>query len=289
MSDRVPNAYPNFPNNFSQGLSSQQAQHRPPQQLSSLGTQSTLTGIRRPEDRAVWQQSQQQRQQQQLQQQQQHSGGESMHVTTPQQQQFLQFLQNQVAQGHMTVEQARERVAMFQTSAAHAFQEQNAPQQIPSGFTAGGMAGSSAQQQMAALSQRSQASPSNPMIQRVMQAQQDSLHARQLNMLVAQGQQQQNGFASRVGQNLHPPGMGLPQGQGSLQQNFIQPSPSVLPANIQSSVAPSASQPTPPGGTQMHSLPKNFIDMPVPQLSIVYGQLMRTVEEGEKNLNCRWS
>ncbi|KAI9440128.1 hypothetical protein H4582DRAFT_1578964 [Lactarius indigo] len=133
--------------------------------------------------------------------------------------------------------------------------------------------------------QRQQQLRQQQLKQRVMQAQQDSLYARQLNILVAQGQQQQNGFASRVGQNLHPPEMGLPQGQGSLQQNFIQPSPSVPPANLQSSVAPSASQPTPPGGTQIHSLPKNFIDMPVPQLSIVYGQLMRTVEEGEKNLN----
>ncbi|KAH9178367.1 hypothetical protein EDB89DRAFT_1170443 [Lactarius sanguifluus] len=294
MSDRLPNAYPSFPNNFSQGLSSQQAQHRPPQQLSSLSTQSTLTGIRKPEEARAWQQQmqqrqqQQQQQQQQLQQQQQHSGGESIHVTMPQQHQFIQFLRNQVAQGHMTREQAQERVTMLQASAAHPFQEQNVPQQIPSGFAAGGMAGGSAQQQMAALSQRSQVPASNPMnsIQRVMQAQQqDSHHARQLNMLVAQGQQQQNGFTSRVGQNLHPPGMGLPQGQGSLQQNFIQPSPSVPPANIQSSVAPSASQPTPLGGAQIHNLPKNLVDMPVQQLSNFYSQLMRAVEDGEKNLN----
>jgi transcription initiation factor TFIID subunit TAF12 len=97
MSDRLPNAYPNFANNFPQGLSSQQAQHRPPQQLSSLSTQPTLTGIRKPEDVRAWQQQMQQQrqqqqqaqqhQQQQLQQQQQHSGGESIHVTTPQQQQ----------------------------------------------------------------------------------------------------------------------------------------------------------------------------------------------------------
>ncbi|KAH9057865.1 hypothetical protein EDB87DRAFT_1628606 [Lactarius vividus] len=290
MSDR-PNAYPNFSNNFSQGLPSQQAQHRPSQQLSSLGAQSTLTGIRKPEDR-VWQQMQQQRQQQQqqqqqLQQQQQHSSGESIHVTMPPQQQLFRYLQVQVAQGHMTREQAQERLTMLQAS-AHTFQEQNVPQQIPPGFAAGGMAGGSAQQQMAALSQRSQAPGSNPMIQRVMQAQaqaqQDSLHARQLNMLVAQGQQQPNGFA-RVGQNLHPPGMGLPQGQGSLQQNFIQPSPSVPPANIQSSVVPSTSQPTPLGGAQIHNLPKNLVDMSMQQLSNSYSQLMRIVEDGEKNLN----
>jgi hypothetical protein len=90
---RLPNTYPNFANNFPQGLSSQQAQHRPPQQLTSLGTQPTLTGLRKPEEARVWQhiqqqrQQQQQQQQQQLQQQQQHSVGESIHVTTPQQQQ----------------------------------------------------------------------------------------------------------------------------------------------------------------------------------------------------------
>ncbi len=203
--------------------------------------------------------------------------------------QFLQFLRNQVAQGHMTREQAQERLNILRTSPAHGFQEQNVPQRIPSGFTTSGMAGGSAQQQMAALSQRSQAPASNPMnlFQRVMQAQQDSLHARQLN--VAQGQQQQNNFASRVGQNLHPPGMGLPQGQGSLQQNFIQPSPSVPPANLQSSAAPSASQPIPQGGPQMHGLHKNFVEMPVPQLTNFYAQLMRAVEEGEKSFNAAGS
>ena len=97
MSDQLSNAYSNFTNNFSQGLPSQQAQHRPPQQL---GAQPILTGIRKPEDARVWQQQlQQQRQQQQqpqqqqqqpLQQQQQHSGGESIHVATPQQQQQQQ-------------------------------------------------------------------------------------------------------------------------------------------------------------------------------------------------------
>ena len=189
----------------------------------------------------------------------------------------------------MTREQAQERLMVLRTSAAHAFQEQNAPQQIPSGFAAGGMAGSSAQH-MAALSQRPQAPTSNPMntLQRVMQAQaQDSLHARQLNMMVAQGQQPQNGFASRVGQNLHPSGMGLPQGQGSLQQNFIQPSPSVPPANIQTSTAPPTSQP-PLGGPQT-GLQKNFAELPVPQLSNIYNQLMRAVEEGEKSLNAAGS
>jgi hypothetical protein len=206
--------------------------------------------------------------------------------------QIVQYLRNQVTQGLMTREQAQERLTLFRTSAVHAFQEQNAPQQIPSGFTAGGMAGSSAQH-MAALSQRPQAPASNPMntLQRVMQAQaQDSLNARQLNMMVAQGQQPQNGFASRVGQNLHPSGMGLPQGQGSLQQNFIQPSPSAPPANIQTSTAPPTSQPTPLGGPQTGFHKNlNFAELPLQQLSNVYNQLIRAVEEGEKNLNAAGS
>jgi hypothetical protein len=186
----------------------------------------------------------------------------------------------------MTREQAQERLALIR-STAHAFQEQNVPQQIPSGFPAGGMAGGSTQQQMAALSQRPQAPASNSMstLQRV----QDSIHARQLNMMVAQGQQPQNGFAARVGQNLHPPGMGLPQGQGSLQQNFIQPSPSVTPANLQPSTAPSTSQPTPLGGPQIQSFRQNFVDMPLQQLSVFYTQLLRNVEEGERNLNAAGS
>ena len=204
--------------------------------------------------------------------------------------QVINILRSQVAQGLLTREQAQERLNMLRTSAAHALQEQNVPQQISSGFAAGAMAGGSAQQQMAALSQRPQAQAGNPMnsLQRVMQAQ-DTLHARQLNMLVAQGQQQQNNFASRVGQNLHPPGMGLHQGQGSLQQNFIQPSPSVPSAGLQSSAAPSASQPTPLSGQQIHGLHKNFVEMPLPQLSGIYNQLLRAVEEGERNFSAAGS
>ena len=107
-------------------------------------------------------------------------------------------------------------------------------------------------------------------------------------MLVAQGQQAQNIFASRVGQNLHPPGTGLPPGQGSLQQNFIQPSPSVLPANLQPSLAPSTSRPTLLSG-QIQAIHKSFVEMPMPQLTGVYAQLARTVEEGEKILNAAGS
>ena len=129
------------------------------------------------------------------------------------------------------------------------------------------MAEGSAQQQMDTHSQRTQAPASNPMNSR----------------------QQQNGFASRVGQNLHLPGMGLPQGQGPLQQSLIQPSSFVPPANLQSSAVPSASHPTPLGGPQIHGLHKNFVEMPVPQLTNFYAQLMRAVEEGEKSFNAAGS
>jgi len=165
---------------------------------------------------------------------------------------LAQFLHSQVAQGFLTREQAQERLAMLQTPAAHAFQEQNVPQQVPPRFTTGGMTGGPAQQQMSTYSQQ---------------------------------QQQQNAFAYRVGQNLHLPGMGLPQGQGPLQQSLIQPSSFVPPANLQSSAVPSASHPTPLGGPQIHGLHKNFVEMPVPQLTNFYAQLMRAVEVGENNLN----
>ena len=103
MSDRLPNGYSGFPNNFSQGLPTQQAQHRPPQQPQLVGSQPGLVGIRTHE---MWsqiqyrqqQQAQQQHQQQQQQpqpqpplqqqpqpqqQQQQHSGGELVHGGLP--------------------------------------------------------------------------------------------------------------------------------------------------------------------------------------------------------------
>ena len=68
MSDRLPNAYSAFPNNFSQGIPNQQAQHRPLQQPQSVGSQPGLVGIRTPE---MWSQMQYRQQQQQQQQQQQ--------------------------------------------------------------------------------------------------------------------------------------------------------------------------------------------------------------------------
>jgi hypothetical protein len=194
----------------------------------------------------------------------------------------MQLLRAQVAQGRMTPDQARERFALMQASTTP-FQEQSIPQHMLPTFPTGGMAGGSAQQQVAALSQHAQGPTNNQMnpLQRVIQAQ-DPMNTRPLNMLLAQSQQQQNGpsFTSRVGQNLHPSGMGFPQGQGSLQQNLVQPTASVPSVNLPSSSAPS-SHASPQGGQQMHGF-GNIADAPVSQLVHLFNQLMHSVTEGEK-------
>jgi hypothetical protein len=88
MSDRLPNAYPTFPtNNFPQGLPSQQAQHRTPQQPQPVGPQSALVGIRTPE---MWQQMSYRQQQQPQQQQQQHQQQQQQPPQQPQQPQQQQ-------------------------------------------------------------------------------------------------------------------------------------------------------------------------------------------------------
>jgi hypothetical protein len=176
----------------------------------------------------------------------------------------------------MTEQQARERLAMMQASSA-----QNVPQQLPSGFNAGGMQSGTTQQQITTLLQRAQASSNNP-LQHAIQAQ-DPSHARQFGMPLPQGQQQQNGSGlARIGQNLNP-GMGLPQGPGSLQQNLIQPSPSVPHMTAQSSSAPLASQPPPPGVQQV-SGPSSLASMTLQQLHELSTHLQRIVIEGEKDL-----
>jgi len=200
--------------------------------------------------------------------------------------QFVLALRAQVAQGNMTQQQALERFSMMQASSSHNFQEQNVSQQLPPGFNAGGMPGGATQQQIAALSQRAQVSTNNQInpLQRAIQAQ-DPSHARQFSMLLPQSQQQNgSGLASRISQNVNPPGMGLTQGPGSLQQNFIQPSPSVPHANAQSSSAPSASQNPPPGVQQVSGTSGNLASMPLPQLRALSTHLLRIVMEGEKNL-----
>ena len=201
--------------------------------------------------------------------------------------QILQALQKQVFQGLITPQQARERFAMLQSTHPHAFAEQAIPQQLPPGFSGGPPAGNP-QQQLAALSQRSLAPVNNQMFQRVIQSQDPSL-ARQFNMHSAQAQQpqqqqQQNGsgFNPRAGQSLNTPGMGLPQGQASLQPSFVQPSPSVPPANVQRSLTPSTSQ-APPPGQQVPAPSTNFTDLPLPQLRVIYAQMVHTWMEGEKN------
>ena len=202
--------------------------------------------------------------------------------------QIIIALRNQVQQGNMTHQQALDRLAMMQAS-AQAFQEQGVPQQLPPGFNAGAMPSGATQQQITALSQRAQANNQINTLQRAMA--QDPPHARQFNMLLPGQQQQQqqqqqpngSGIASRMGQNLNPSGMGLPQ-PGSLQQNFLQPSPSVPHANPQPSSNPSASQIPQPGAQQVPGPPGNLADVPLPQLRALSTQLLHVVMEGEKNL-----
>jgi hypothetical protein len=198
---------------------------------------------------------------------------------------FLHALRTKVAQGAMTMQQARERVAMMQASAPHSFQDQATPQQSPPGFPTGGFPSGGMQQQIALLSQRAQASTNNQMnpLQRMIQAQEPS-HARQFGMPLAQGQQQDgSGFATRLGQNGNPTGMGLSQGQGALQPSFVQPSPSVPPTNVQPS-ALSASQVPPPGGQPVPDPSNILAEMPLQQLVALFVQLRRAVGEGEKIL-----
>ena len=182
-------------------------------------------------------------------------------------------------QGNMTEQQARERLATMQASSA-----QSVPQQLPSGFNAGRMQSGTTQQQIATLLQRAQASTNNQInpLQHAIQAQ-DSSHARQFGIPLPQGQQQQkdSGLA-RIGQNLNP-GMGLLQGPGSLQQNLIQPSLSVPHMTAQSSSAPLASQPPPPGVQQV-SGPSNLASMTLQQHHELSTHLQRIVIEGEKHL-----
>jgi len=202
--------------------------------------------------------------------------------------QIIQALRKQVSQGAMTLQQAQERYTMIQASHPHAFPEQGVPQQLPPGFSGGPPAGNP-QQQLAGLPQRPLASVNNQVFQRVIQSQDPSL-ARQFNMHTTQGQQpqhhqQQNGsgFNPGAGQSLNTPGMGLPQGQASLQSTFVQPSPSVPPANVQSSLPPSTSQAPPPPGQQVPGPSTNFTDLPLSQLRAIYAQMVHTWMEGEKN------
>ena len=115
---------------------------------------------------------------------------------------------------------------------------------------------------------------------------QDASHARQLSLLLPQDQQQYNGsdFASRMGQNLNHSGMGHPQGQASLQQNFVQNSLSVPPTDMRFSSTPSTSQAHPPPGQQVPVPSTNFTDLSLPELRSLYAQMIRTWMEEEKGL-----
>jgi len=102
-------------------------------------------------------------------------------------------------------------------------------------------------------------------LQRLIRAH-DPSYARQDGMLLAQ-RQHGSGFA---GPNFNPPGMTLPQGRGSPQQSFVQPSPP-------------APQAIPPGVQQAPG-PYNFTSMSLPQLQGYHSFLKRDVEEGENKL-----
>jgi hypothetical protein len=118
----------------------------------------------------------------------------------------------------------------------------------------------------------------NP-LQRVIQGH-DPLHARQAGMLLTQ-QHHGSGFA---GQNFNPPGMVLPQGQGSPQQSFVQPSLPVLPASVQSSSSPSTPRATSPGAQQTPGPFCSFPSTSLLQLQGFHSSLKRDVEEGENKL-----
>ncbi|KAH9955763.1 hypothetical protein BGW80DRAFT_293048 [Lactifluus volemus] len=175
----------------------------------------------------------------------------------------------------------------MQASAAVPFQEQAVPQHIPPTFPSGEMAGGPTQQQISALSQQhAQAMANNQMntLQRVAQAQ-DHPNGRPLNNLLTQSQQPPNGsasFTARAGQNFHPPGLGLPQGQkqGSLQHNLVvQPNPSAPSAGLQSS-APQSQAPS-QGGQQILGL-NTISDEQLSKLINIFNSLAYSVTEGEK-------
>ena len=176
--------------------------------------------------------------------------------------QIITALRAQVQQGNMTHKQALDRLAMMQAS-AHSSQEQPVPQQLPPGFNAAGVPSGNAHRQMDTLSQHAQVSANNQQINNLAIQAQDASHARQMiALLLGQQQQQQNGsdIASRMGQNLDPSGMGLPQGPGSVQQ---------IPQ---------------PGAQQVSGPPGNLVDVPLPQLCALSTQLLHVVIEGEIHL-----
>ncbi|KAI0261553.1 hypothetical protein BC834DRAFT_940755 [Gloeopeniophorella convolvens] len=219
-------------------------------------------------------------------------GGAAGGLSQQQQQQLFQYLRNQIQQGLMTPDQARQRFQQAQANHARSFQDQNVTQPMQAGLPAGSMPANAAQQQIAALAaQRAQAAGNNQLhtmnpLQRAIQSQ-DPSHARQLNMIMAHNQQPPNGstFASRVGQNLHPPGMGLPPGQQApLSQGFVQPSPSVSAAALQTSPTPQTAQNSILGMQQILNNPQGLAQAQPAQLMSIYNQLMRSISDGEKLL-----
>ena len=186
--------------------------------------------------------------------------------------QIVLALRAQVQQGNMTHKQALDRLAMMQAS-AHSFQEQNAPQQLPQGFNAGGVPSGNAHQQVDTLSQHAQVSTNDQMdvLRRVMQTQ-DASHLRQ-------GPQLQND-SGHMSSNPNPLSMDPPRdfhGPVPRQENF----PPVPYANATS---PSASPPLPGPNPA-----KSIYDVPLPQLRALSTQLLHVVMEGEKTLQATCS
>ena len=165
---------------------------------------------------------------------------------------------------------------MMQASLAPPFQEQSTPPLLIQGFSAGKRRGGTTQRRIASPSHRAQVSTNNSTLQHAIQGQ-DSPYVRQFSTALPHAQKQQNGsgLASRIGQNLNTP---LPQGPGSLQQNFIQPSPSLPHANLQPSSIASVSQSLKPGAQQV-PCPSSLSDMP----------LLQKMMESEKNLSAAGS
>ena len=93
-----------------------------------------------------------------------------------------------------------------------------------------------------------------------------------------------SGFAHPAGQNLNPPGTSFPQGHGPLQQNFVQPSPSIPLESVRTQSTPSASQAPSPADEQAPVLPGDLGELSLPQLRVLHAQMMCFVIEGEKNL-----
>jgi hypothetical protein len=168
-----------------------------------------------------------------------------------------------VLQGIMTPQQARERLAMTQTSLPRSFPERNVIGQ---------------------LSSNNQISPHRQVVQA-----QDPSYTYEFSTFVAQDQHQQqngsvSGFDVPAGQNFNHPGLGHPHGYASPQQSFVRPYPSAPLANVQYSSMPPTMQELPLAGQQVPVTSSNFTELPFAQLRLLHTQMLRVVMDGEKSI-----